>query len=74
MTGVFFGKDDAHLQAKIEGRSIEDMSKRGMIIGTPNAVVDQLGKLSEVGVQRVMLNWFDLDDIDGLEDLAKAVL
>lgn len=74
MTGLFFGKDDATLKAKTDGRSIEKMAERGMVVGTPNAVIDQLGKLSEAGVQRVMLNWFDLDDIDGLEDLAKAVL
>lgn len=74
MTGVYFGKDDTTLQTKTEGRSIDKMREHGLIVGTPNAVVDQLGELSEAGVQRVMLNWFDLDDIDGLEHLAKVVL
>jgi hypothetical protein len=30
--------------------------------------------LAEAGVQRIMLQWLDLDDLDGLEALAKAVL
>jgi hypothetical protein len=36
--------------------------------------VEQLGRLSEVGVQRVMLQWLDLDDLDGLEAFARTVL
>jgi hypothetical protein len=27
-----------------------------------------------VGLQRVMLQWLDLDDLDGLEELARTVL
>ncbi len=34
----------------------------------------QLGRLAEAGVQRVMLQWLDLDDLDGLEALARGVL
>ena len=45
-----------------------------VLVGTGAAVVDQLGALYEAGVQRVMLQWLDLDDLDGLEALAQAVL
>ena len=44
------------------------------MIGTPNEIVAQLGELSDVGLQRVMLQWLDFDDLDGLEALAKTVL
>jgi len=37
-------------------------------------VVDQLGELAEAGVQRVMVQWLDLDDMDGLEALGAGVL
>jgi hypothetical protein len=37
-------------------------------------MVEQLSQLSEAGVQRVMLQWIDLDDIDGLEIIARDVL
>jgi hypothetical protein len=30
--------------------------------------------LAEQGVQRVMLQWLDLDDLDRLEAMAKTVL
>jgi hypothetical protein len=30
--------------------------------------------LKEAGLERVMLQWLDLDDLAGLESLAKAVL
>jgi hypothetical protein len=33
-----------------------------------------LDHLEEAGLQRIMLQWLDLDDLDGLEALAKAVL
>lgn len=76
MTGLIFGRTDAELQAKLQpsGRSAEELRSRGMVVGTPNAVVEQLGKIAEAGAQRVMLQWMDLDDLDGLVALAKAVL
>jgi hypothetical protein len=37
-------------------------------------VVDQLGEFAGAGAQRVMLQWLDLDDLDGLERLAHSVL
>jgi hypothetical protein len=37
-------------------------------------MVDQLSQLAEAGVQRVMLQWIDLDDLEGLEAIAKHVL
>ena len=33
----------------------------------------QLAELEQAGVQRVMLQWLDLEDLDGLEALAKVV-
>jgi len=76
MTGLIFGRTDAELQAKLQpsGRSAEELHTRGMVVGTPSAVVEQLGKIAEAGAQRVMLQWMDLDDLDGLAALAKAVL
>jgi alkanesulfonate monooxygenase SsuD/methylene tetrahydromethanopterin reductase-like flavin-dependent oxidoreductase (luciferase family) len=45
-----------------------------LIVGVPADIVDQLGRLAEVGAERVMLQWLDLDDLDGLENLARSVL
>jgi hypothetical protein len=45
-----------------------------MIVGGPAEVKEQLGQLAAAGVQRVMLQWMDLDNIVGLTALAQAVL
>jgi len=73
MTGCFFGKDETALKKKLEGRNIDQLRERQYIVGTKNEVIDQLGKFAEAGVQRVMLQWLDLDDIENLEALAEVV-
>jgi F420-dependent oxidoreductase-like protein len=73
MTGVVFGRDDAAVQRNLRGRSEETLRERGVIVGTAGVVRDALEHLAQSGVQRVMLQWLDLDDLDGLEGLAHAV-
>jgi F420-dependent oxidoreductase-like protein len=73
MTGLFFGSDEAALRAKLEDRDPAALRERGALVGTPGAVIDQLGELAQAGVQRVMLQWLALDDLDGLAALAAAV-
>jgi F420-dependent oxidoreductase-like protein len=77
MTGLVFGRDDAELHAKLASQgatSTDALWRRGVVAGTAGAVVEQLGRLAEAGVQRVMLQWLDLDDLDRLEALARTVL
>lgn len=75
MTRVIFGRTDAAVTAQLESnQSIDALRERGIVVGTANAVVEQLGKIAEAGAQRVMLQWMDLDDLDGLAALADAVL
>ena len=74
MTGSVFGATDADVAQRLEGRAAAELRERGIIVGTPEAVVEQLGRLAEVGVQRLMLQWLDLDDMTGLETLAVKVL
>src|SRR5690606_5626782 len=79
MTQIIFGKDDAALDARLAARGhdrskVDDLIARGLIVGTPSAVIDQLGAFVEAGVERFMLQWLDLDDIDGLEQVAQDVL
>ena len=40
---------------------------------TPDCVA-LVGRLAQAGVQRVMLQWLDLDDLDGIELFARSVL
>ncbi len=74
MTGLVFGRTDAEVQQNLQGRPEAQLRERGVIIGTPAAVVDQLAALAGVGVERIMLQWLNLDDLDGLEALARAVI
>jgi F420-dependent oxidoreductase-like protein len=70
MTGLVFGRDESEVQRRLKGRSAADLHEQGVIVGLASEVVEQLGQLAQVGVQRVMLQWLELDDLDGLEALA----
>jgi F420-dependent oxidoreductase-like protein len=74
MMQVIYGKDDAALNARLNGRNAADLWSRGLIVGTASAVIDQIGAWSEAGVERFMLQWLDLDDMDGAEHMAQQVL
>lgn len=74
MTGCIFGASESALKQKLRGRSQEKLHKDGAIVGSAGEVKDQLQELESAGLQRVMLQWLDLDDLAGLEALAKAVL
>ncbi len=76
MTGLRFARTDAELNEKLAARNqtAHELRERGLVVGTGGAVRDQLAALAEAGLQRVMLQWLDLDDLPGLEALAKAVL
>ena len=39
-----------------------------------NQLVHLLGRWADAGVQRIMIQWLDLDDLDGLEGFAHKVL
>ena len=57
-----------------KNRSAEELRQRGIVAGTANEIVDQLGHFAEGGIYRIMLQWIDLDDLDGLEAMAKGIL
>lgn len=74
MTGLRFGRSAEELRQEVKGRGEDELRERGIIFGEAGQVKDQLARLQQAGVQRVMLQWLDLDGIDRLEALAKAVL
>ena len=74
MSGCIFGANDSALKQKLNGRDPLELNQRGVVVGDASMVKDQLAKLESVGLQRIMLQWLDLDDLVGLEALAKAVL
>ena len=76
MTSCVFGKDESALNEKLSARkrTVEELAARGAVAGSSDQVKEQLHRLKEAGLQRIMLHWLDLDDLDGLQALAKAVL
>ena len=73
MTRAVFGSTQTVVDRKLGGASREDLDE-AVIAGTSDEFVDRLGRLSEAGVQRVMLQWLEVDDVDGLEAMAGSVL
>jgi alkanesulfonate monooxygenase SsuD/methylene tetrahydromethanopterin reductase-like flavin-dependent oxidoreductase (luciferase family) len=73
MTRGLVARTEAELAAKESPEKLEELRNRGAIVGTPNEIVDRLGRLAEAGVVGVQLQWIDLDDISGLELIASEV-
>jgi alkanesulfonate monooxygenase SsuD/methylene tetrahydromethanopterin reductase-like flavin-dependent oxidoreductase (luciferase family) len=73
MTRVVIGRSEGEARRKL-GIDPDMAQQRGMIIGTPDAIVEQVGRLEEAGVSRLHAQWLDMDDIGGLELLATRVM
>ncbi len=73
MTRVIFGRTEADVDRKLDG-SLRDHLPAAVLAGTTGEIVERLGQLSEAGVQRVILQWLEVDDIDALEAMAHTVL
>jgi F420-dependent oxidoreductase-like protein len=79
MTGCVFGVDQHEVERKVYlrthgQRTAVELRKRGLIVGTAEEVIEQCQQLAKVGVQRIMLQWLDLDDTSGLEIMADGIL
>ena len=67
-------RGDPHYAGKSLDTVIEELSMDGTIVGTPDMIVEQINAYGKVGVDELVLQWFDLDDIDGLRAFATSVL
>lgn len=76
MTRVVYQPTQEKLNAYLSDHDMdaEAMKERGVIVGTGQEVIDQMSALVEAGLERFMLQWMDLDDIENLEAMAKDIL
>lgn len=74
MTRVVFGRDAAEVERKLGRQSREAADAAGIVTGSADEVSSRLGALSEAGVQRVMLQYMETDDMDSLEEISRSVL
>ena len=76
MAGLIFGASASEVDAAAAagGHTSEEARARGMLVGSGQAIAEQVAAYSAVGVQRIMIQWMDLDDLDGIAALAQALL
>jgi F420-dependent oxidoreductase-like protein len=53
-------------------RVTDALKAKSWLVGTPDEIAEQLGAWSAAGVERVMLQYYDLDDMQGLSLLAQV--
>jgi F420-dependent oxidoreductase-like protein len=69
------GSDDAQVAARARAaRQDVDRLRTSGLAGTPDELVDRLGRYAEVGVTRVYLQVYDVDDLAMIELIAERVL
>ena len=83
MGGALVGRTEAEFQAVLataaEKRSItpKELEDRyvsnGSPIGTPNRVAETVSGLAEAGVERIYVQWLDLDDLDAMKETVTIV-
>lgn len=76
MVNLVFRKDaDQHEdELSQEGLTFDDLRSQGRIAGRPAEIVDQIRQYEQAGASRMMLQWLDHSNLDGLEAFAAQVL
>jgi len=73
---VCCGADAAEAKRRADaiGYTVDELVEGRGVAGTPDAVVDQIGELAEIGADRLYLQVLDLSDLDHVRLLAERVL
>lgn len=79
MTGVVYGCNHQEVEEKVRRRTSsrfnpQELRERGVLVGVGGEIVEQIHKLAESRIDRIMLQWLELDNISGLEAMAKELL
>jgi F420-dependent oxidoreductase-like protein len=72
MTGLVLAESRGEIESKTSfwNATPDELRRRGVIVGTGEQVLEAVAGFEAAGAARIMLQWLDLDDIDGLESLA----
>ncbi|MEU6428313.1 LLM class F420-dependent oxidoreductase [Microbispora sp. NPDC046973] len=72
---VCAGRDEAEIARRAAriGRQVDELRVNGLA-GTPQEIVDKIGRFAEMGAERLYLQVLDLDDLEHLELIAADVL
>jgi F420-dependent oxidoreductase-like protein len=82
MIGLLFGRTmeelERYLGRRRPGDARQELSRlleRGnVLVGTPDMVVEQIKRFGEAGVEELMVQWLDLEDLERLREFAESVL
>lgn len=74
MTALFYAETQAGLEALLETRQAGEVWERGVLVGCPSQVQDQIHQLAQAGVEKIIIQWPDLDNHDLLESFSRQVL
>ena len=69
------GDDEAQVARRADaiGRDVDELRQNGLA-GSPQEVVDKIGRYAEAGSERIYLQMLDLADLDHLELVAEKVM
>ncbi|MEU8172527.1 LLM class F420-dependent oxidoreductase [Microbispora hainanensis] len=72
---VCAGRDEAEIARRAAniGREVDELRVNGLA-GTPQEIVDKIGRFAEMGAERLYLQVLDLHDLEHLELIAAEVL
>jgi F420-dependent oxidoreductase-like protein len=72
---TYCGRDDAEVRRRTDaaGANVDRLRTSGLV-GTPDQIVERIGRYAGVGATRVYLQVMDLDDLDMIELMAERVL
>lgn len=74
MVGVDVGRTREEVDRKLESRAWAAMWRDpGLVAGTPDEIREHLAAWEAAGVDRLILQWLDYDDVAGLEILAEVL-
>lgn len=83
MGGALVGRTQAEFEErlakaatrrKITPKELEDRySQNGFPVGTPDRVAETVAGLEEAGVERIYVQWLDLDDLDTMKETVNIV-
>ncbi len=74
MTNLTYGQNQEQLQNKLNGRDAQEMTQRGIVVGLTEQVTGKLHEYQQAGLDEIMLQWIDLEDLDNLIHFSETVL
>ncbi|MFV1961773.1 MAG: hypothetical protein ACC658_08045, partial [Acidimicrobiia bacterium] len=83
MGGALVGRTEAEYQerltkeaakSELRPKELEDRyTNNGFPVGTPDRVAETVAALEEAGVERIYVQWLDLDDLDTMKETVDIV-